>query len=109
MYDPKTTGTVEGTGAEIIVELGYKPTFVKLINIDDAGGDIITLYHVAGMPAASGLKNIDADPHLKITVGGITLFDGDTTTTPPKKAGFKIGTDADMNVNGETLMYMVAR
>jgi hypothetical protein len=95
--------TVEGTGAAISITCGFKPSLVKIINIDGKA----SLEHTSSMADASGYKvltGIDdtADTvslHSFITSGGVTL-----TTM-----GFTIGADTDVNVNGETIHVYAVR
>ena len=95
---------VVGTGAAIsITGAGFKPQVVELINTEG----LCFLKHVAGMAAASGYKvltGIDAttdtvSKHSLITSGGVTLTD----------RGCTIGTDSDVNVNGEDLYVICYR
>ena len=95
---------VAGTGAAIsITGAGFKPQVVELINTEG----LCFLKHVAGMAAASGYKvltGIDAtadtvSKHSLISSGGVTLTD----------RGCTIGTDSDINVNGEDLYVICYR
>ena len=95
---------VVGTGAAIsITGAGFKPQVVELINTEG----LCFLKHVAGMAAASGYKvltGIDAtadtvSKHSLISSGGVTLTD----------RGCTIGTDSDVNVNGEDLYVICYR
>jgi hypothetical protein len=105
------TGTVEGTGAAINVQLGFVPSYVKVFNIDDDGTLWPTIEWVTGMAAASGWKTLKvADSgstgnlsSAKITSAGISTYAG---TEGANSAGFTIGADADVNVDGETIVYM---
>lgn len=58
MFNNVFTGSVEGTGATINVELGFKPKYIKVFNYDDAGSLYPTVEWWDGMTAAYGLKNI---------------------------------------------------
>lgn len=49
-------GSVEGTGAVLNVECGFIPSYVKILNIDDAGSLFSSLEWFQGMATASGLK-----------------------------------------------------
>ena len=92
------TKTLNGTGAAIaITDVGFKPSYVKVINV--ASGGLCTLEHVNTMAAASGFKGITAGTKTFITSNGITLRDN----------GFTIGADADVNVNGEALHVIAFR
>lgn len=104
------TGTVEGTGSAINIELGFTPVKVKCFNIDDAGGLDCTLEWITGMAAASGIKTLlIADDGTSgnnsseyVTSGGITVYAG---TDGGYSKGFTIGADADLNASGETILY----
>lgn len=93
-------GTVEGTGADIVIKTGFYPAYVKVINID---GDC-SLEHIRGMSDDEGYKvltGIDATAdtvsiHSQIASDGITL----------SSYGFTIGADTDVNVEDETLFYI---
>lgn len=106
-------GTVEGTGSAINVSVGFKPDYVKLFNLDDAGGLAPTMEWFKGMPAASGLKGLKITDsgtsgnasQAKVTSNGISMYDGDDTHAP----GFTIGADSDINANGETICYIAVR
>lgn len=99
MYDQRTkTGTVEGTGAAINIELGFKPTIVKIFNVDG----LATLEWNDAMPAASGVKRVTAGTMTWITSNGVSLYDGVARTTG---SGFTIGADADVNASGETIYW----
>ena len=86
-----------GTGAAITITAGFKPSYVEVLNAEG----LCLLKHNAGMAAASGYKiltGIDAtsdtvSKHSFISSNGITLTD----------TGCTIGTDTDINVNGEDL------
>lgn len=92
------SGTVEGTGAAINVQLGFKPAKVALYNEDG----LCELHWFNTMTAGHGLKRITAGTLSKITSDGITVYDG---TAAGDAAGFTIGADADVNVSAETLHY----
>lgn len=93
------TGTVEGTGSAINVELGFTPAYVKLINID---GDA-TLEWTEDMTDGEGYKFVAAGTNAQIATGGITPYAGAEASA---SKGFTIGTDSDVNASAETLMYV---
>lgn len=105
-----TTGTVEGTGSAINVELGFTPSKVVIYNIDDAGGKSPRMTWVRGMAAASGFKElgvvdsgITADKSLEyVTANGISTYAGSEGSAA---VGFTIGADSDVNASGETIVY----
>lgn len=107
------TGTVEGTGAALNVALGFVPDYVKVFNYDDAGALFSTLEWWKGMSDGHALKTssiVDSGTSAnssseKITTGGISEYAGDSDNS----AGFTIGTDADVNVDAETLYYLAMR
>ncbi|MAF44180.1 MAG: hypothetical protein Unbinned7913contig1002_39 [Prokaryotic dsDNA virus sp.] len=96
------TGTVEGTGATITIQLGFTPKAVQLFNIDG----LCTLFWSENMTDAYGLKAITAGTISKITSLGITPYTGSENTN---NAGFQIGADTDVNVSGETIEYIAYR
>lgn len=93
------TGTVEGTGAAINVQLGFTPDYVKLINID---GDA-SLEWISDMDDGEGYKTVAAGTNAQIATGGVTPYEGVTATAAK---GFTIGADADVNASGETIMWV---
>lgn len=103
------TGTVEGTGATINVSLGFIPSYVKCVNIDDAGGLEPTLEWIKGMAAASGLKTLGTPTYNMITTLGISEYAGSDTPGSEAEAGFSIGADTDLNVSAETIVYIAFR
>lgn len=96
------TGAVTGTGASIYIQLDFKPIKVELYNIDDAGGQT-QIQWSAAMPDASGIKIIDSGAGvtnaLYISTLGVT----------PGSGGFTIGADTDMNVAGESIVWVAWR
>jgi len=97
-------GTVEGTGAAITVPLGWIPDYVEIINIDSAAGFEKGEW-IAGMADPSAYKTVAAGTRTKLTTAGIGMYAGSSTVAP----GFTIGTDADLNANGETIAYRAIR
>lgn len=91
--------TVEGTGSEITVECGFQPDYVRIVNEDG----LAVLEWFADMTDAHGIKQVTAGTISKITSGGITPYAGSSGS---EGAGFKIGTDTDINVSAETLHYI---
>ena len=102
------TGTVEGTGSAINVELGFTPSKVVLYNIDGSKNPRMTW--VAGMAAASGFKELliadngtTADNSMEyVTSNGISTYAGSEGSAA---VGFTIGADSDVNASGETIVY----
>ena len=97
-------GTVEGTGAAITVSCGFQPDYVEIINIDSASGFEKGEW-ITGMADPSAYKTVAAGTRTKLTTTGIGLFAGSASAAP----GFTIGTDADLNVDGETIAYRAVR
>lgn len=104
------TGTVEGTGSAINVELGFLPSKVVLYNIDDAGSLWPTLTWVKGMAAASGWLTLAIADNgssgntttTKITTNGISQYTGSAGSAA---VGFTIGANANINASNETIVY----
>lgn len=90
-------GTVTGTGALINIELGFKPTYVLVVN--DTAGDRLEYYD--SMADGSAYKRVAAGTGTKITSNGISQYAGDSS----HKRGFSIGTDG-VNANAVTLRYI---
>ena len=88
------TGTIDGTGAAISIVCGFRPRYVKVVNV--ASGGLCSIEHIDTMAAASGFKGITAGTKTFISSNGITLND----------FGFTIGADADVNVSGEAIHYI---
>lgn len=93
------TGTVEGTGAAINLELGFTPSYVQLINID---GDA-SLVWTDTMTDGEGYKTVAAGTNAQIATGGITPYAGAEGSA---SVGITIGTDADVNASAETLHWV---
>jgi hypothetical protein len=105
------TGTIEGTGVALQVEVGFKPSYVKVLNYDDAGSLYSTLEWCSPMPAASGLKTksiVDSGTTAGksselITSAGITQFAGEA----PGKVltGTLAATAADATISGTNTLF----
>jgi len=88
-------GAYNGTGSALsIAKIGWKPSYVRIFNTDDAS----FMEHFEGMPDASCAKQKNASSSF-VTVNAITLTDD----------GFDVGTDADLNTAGETLHFLALR
>lgn len=93
-------GTVEGTGSAIIIQVGFQPNIVFLVNID---GDA-KLDWTSDMGAGKGYKILTTSgAHALIATGGITAYAG---TAGGNKEGFTIGADTDVNVSSETITWI---
>lgn len=87
-----SVGAFIATGSAItIAKVGFKPRLVLLINVDDPGLAV----HIEGMPAAAAFIHTDATSSY-VTSNGVTLTD----------TGFTVGTDANLNTDGEQVFYM---
>lgn len=85
-------GAFYGTGANIDVRtVGFRPRRVELFNEDGLAKAVWT----DDMANAAGLKQITAGTMSKMTAGITPLSDG-----------FRLGTDADMNVSGEKVYWV---
>lgn len=98
------SGTLVGTGALMTVALGFVPASVELINVGSATKE--ELKWVTGMAQDSGLKTIDAARSIVVANAISTVGASDSDTV---EQGFTIGTDADLNVDGENIFYIAAR
>lgn len=105
------TGSVEGTGSAINVELGFVPEYVKVFNYDDAGSLFSTLEWWNGMTNGHALKTSSVADNgatgnkssEKITSNGISAYAG---AEAANSKGFTIGADSDVNASGETIFYV---
>jgi len=108
-----SVGSVAGTGAAINVSLGFKPDYVKVVNYTDTAGAVPTIEWFSAMTAAHGLKTLGiADDGISsdesaefITSLGISQYVGTNALTE----GFTIGADTDVNVDGDTIVYIAIR
>lgn len=89
------TGSITGTGAALMVSIGFVPSRVDVFNIATAG----RLEWMDTMPAAAAIKTVTAGTQTYITSNGITPVE-----TGASGQGFIIGADA-VNGSGNTLMY----
>ncbi len=81
-------GTCDGTGADINVCLGFKPLYVKVINLEDAGSLFASIEWWNGMKAVTafveGIKELTGTTYRQIsglTTTGIREFAGGTKLT----------------------------
>lgn len=94
-------GTMDGTGAAIDIDLGWAPARVRVVNIES--NTIEELEWFAGMANASAIKTVTGTvARTKITSNGITPLSGSVL-------GFRIGVDTDVNVAGETIVWIAER
>lgn len=101
--DQFATGYQDGTGANIDVTLGWLPARVEVLNTEAA--DFASLLWASSMGNGHAIKRVTSTSS-KITTLGITPLGG---TAGDTKQGFRIGTDADVNVAGETLQWFAYR
>lgn len=107
MYDVARgkTGTVEGTGAAIFVNIGFIPRHVRLFNRDGN----CSLEWTWDMGAGKGFKLDGGSVDNGFKVGFTFISSGGITVSNQydSQIGFYIGTDSDLNVDGETIDYAV--
>ena len=87
-------GAFTGTGATInVTSVGFKPRRVQLIN----EGGLVTADWTDSMTEGRGFKRVTAGDMTQIAAAaGIT----------PLANGFRVGTDADVNVSGEKVHWV---
>ena len=86
-------GASLGTGANLEVRsVGFRPRSVEIINVDSAD----QLKWQDGMADASGLKTLAAGASSFLSAAAIT----------PLSDGFLVGTDSDINVDGELMRWV---
>ncbi len=84
-------GAVTGTGANLDIRVvGFRPRRVELVNLTG----LVTAYWADTMADGTGIKRVTAGD-MTAMVAGIT----------PLSDGFRIGTDADLNVAGEIVHW----
>ena len=81
-----------GTAAEFDIEVGFKPRYVKVVNVTSRD----QLEYYEGMDDASAVKTVAAGTRTLITTLGITVSD----------SGFTLGLDTDVNVTSEQLSWV---
>lgn len=98
MSDTIKTGTVTGTGAAINISLGWKPDYVRVLNVTD--GDTVDEW-VNGMAAGTAITIAAAAASR--SSNGISQYDG-TISEPP---GFTIG--SGISESAKTLAWVAMR
>ena len=97
------TGTVTGTGASIIIQCGFQPRHVEIVNITgDCNGklnDTLADGEIYKILTTSGA-------HALMATLGITPYAG---TVGANNEGFIIGADTDLNVTAQTIMWTAWR
>src|SRR3978361_81299 len=82
-----------GTAAAFVITTGFKPRYVKVVNVDS--GDMSEWYE--GMADASAAKTLGSTGvRSKITTLGTTVT----------SSGFTVGLDTDVNVTSEQISWM---
>lgn len=97
------SGTQDGTGASIDIELGWIPDVVIVQNHEAA--DFGRLEWYEGMSNDHAIKTLTSTKS-KITTLGITPLGAAAGAT---MRGFRIGADTDVNVSGEALTWIAYR
>ena len=93
-----STGSIAGTGSNIDLRIvGFKPRRVVVYNV--TSGDMLTWLDTMG--DGKGRKQLAAGTASFLATLGITPLAQDTAGN----AGFRIGTDADINVAAEILHW----
>lgn len=82
-----------GTVAAYTFTCGFKPRYVKVVNLAATGGE---LEWFEGMADASAVKHVTAGDQTVITTLGIT----------PTSNGFTLGLDLDINVTSEQVSWL---
>lgn|SRR3990167_2558327 len=82
-----------GTVAAFNITTGFRPRYVKVINLASTGSQVEWF---EGMADASGYKRVTAGDMTLITTLGIT----------PLSYGFTVGLDLDLNVTSEQLSWI---
>jgi len=95
------TGTVEGTGAALTVEIGFMPDYIEVINTED--GDRIDKWFT-GMANGTSIAIVATAGPVLNADNGITPYAG---SRGDDGAGFTLGTD--ISENGKTLHYVAFR
>ena len=88
---PNITGSYVGTGAELTIEVGFRPKYIKFANFT-TGSAAEYMDSMADDSVVTHDSGTDAFP----TSGGITLTD----------SGFTIGTNAAVNTSANVVHYL---
>jgi len=104
------TGAVTGTGNDINVELGFVPSYVKVVNRTKLGtdGNLIALEYWDGMGAGNAIGTVEVVEGSANTSHNLAnkTSDGVTVITSPFY-GFKI--PAAFQGSGDELYYIAVR
>lgn len=82
----------DGTVAATKVETGFRPRYVRVVNLDDR----TEMEHFVGMDDATGLKTVADGTRTLAATNGITVHDD----------GFTIGLDTDVLVTEKDLAWI---
>ena len=93
----------DATAAAIAITCGFKPRYVKVVNLTAAGTGLAIMEWFEGMADASGIKTYDAGT----SEAGVELIT--TLGITPSENGFTIGLDTDLNVISEQLSWIAIR
>jgi len=88
--------TKNGTGAAISFNCGFRPKYVKAMNV---GAGLSSLEATDSMAAGSGFKEISTGVKSFVATGGITITD----------YGFILGADANVNIAGQPIHVIAHR
>lgn len=88
------------TAAAITITTGFKPRYVKVVNVTAASTGLVQMEWFEGMTAANGIKTNDEGT----SETGVTLITSLGITV--SETGFVIGLDTDLNVINEQLHWM---
>ncbi|MFQ5715027.1 MAG: hypothetical protein ACE5GU_13450 [Candidatus Scalinduaceae bacterium] len=91
----RTSGAVLSTGADIKVNVGVKPAFVKLFN----SANVCEMEWMSSMPAGRAIRRSGNSNPAYITSSGISHIDDGTNI------GFNIGPDSQMNPSGSNEIF----
>lgn len=89
-------GKVTGTGANIDVNIGFKPRWVEIMNQTKISRFVWT----ADMANGYAFKRVTAGTMSVVTSLGITPLDDGTTL------GFRIGTEGQLNAASDVIHYI---
>lgn len=89
-----------GTAAAITITCGFKPRYVKVVNVTAAGTGLNWHEWFEGMADASAIKVDDQGS----SEAGVTIIT--TLGITPAEDGFTIGLDTDLNVTSEQLSWI---
>lgn len=89
-----------GTAAAFTITTGFKPRYVRVINVTSAGEGLNQVEWFEGMADDSAIKLQDAGT----SEAGLTLITSLGITV--SATGFTVGLDTDLNVTSEQLSWM---